>query len=127
MPSAFRRRRHAAAALAFALLTAAPVAGQPVEGGYRREPGTTDRMTVRSIASGRIAVHIETAGEAGQSCEVDEELELQGSSARFSDLENAARDWSIAFAGDRAFVSYAGTHPWYCGPRADFRGEWRRE
>lgn len=116
-----------AAALALLAATALPAMAQPVEGIYRRNAGGTDSMTVRLAENGRLAVHIETTGEAGQSCEVDEQLELRGGAATFSDLENAARDWSITFVGDRAFVHYVGAHPWYCGPRANFRGEWRRE
>lgn len=125
MSRAFPICRRAAAALVLAVAVAGPTAGQTVEGSYRRNG--TDRMIVRLVERGLFAVHIETTGEAGHSCEVDERLELRGTSAHFSDLENAARDWSIVFVADGAFISYVGTHPWYCGVRANFRGEWRRE
>lgn len=118
-------RRIAVAILAVLMASAAQA--QTVDGVYRRDGAVSDRMTVRTTADGRLAVHIETLGEAGQSCEVDELLELRGPTARFGDLENAARDWSIAFDGERATIAYAGAHPWYCGPRANFRGEWHRE
>jgi hypothetical protein len=107
-------------------LAAAALHAQPQDGTYRRE-GAGGRMTVRLLPSGELAVRIETAGPAGQTCEVDEVLQLQGDVATFRDLEMASRDWTLAFDGDRAVLSYDGTQRGYCGPGASFRGAWRRE
>jgi hypothetical protein len=107
------------------LLACAPAAAQPLPGTYRRDG--RDRMQVQLLPSGELAVRIETAGPNGQTCEVDEVLQLRGEVATFRDLEIAARDWTVVFDGETARVTYDGAQRGYCGPGASFRGEWRRE
>jgi hypothetical protein len=125
-----RRVRHAASALIL-LFASMPLQAQPFDGTYRRAGATGDRardhMVVRLLPSGELAVQIETATAGGQTCEVDEVLQLQGEVATFRDIEMAARDWNLTFDGERALVTYDGAQRGYCGPGASFRGEWRRE
>jgi len=108
------------------VLACGPASAQPRDGEYRREGAARDRMAVRLLPSGEIAVRIETAAAGGQTCEVDEVLQVQGDVATFRDLEIAARDWTLTFDGDRAVVTYDGTQRGYCGQGATFRGAWRR-
>ncbi len=122
MTTAWRR----AVALAV-VLACGPLHAQPRDGEYRRAGAPRDRMVVRVLPSGEIAVRIETVAAGGQTCEVDEVLQLQGDVATFRDLEIAARDWTLTFDGERAVVAYDGVQRGYCGPGATYRGEWRRE
>ena len=111
--------------VALILLACAPALAQPQPGTYRRDG--RDRMQVQLLPSGELAVRIETAGPNGQTCEVDEVLQLRGDVATFRDIEIAARDWTVAFDGDTARITYDGAQRGYCGAGATFRGEWRRE
>jgi hypothetical protein len=109
------------------VLACGPLRAEPHEGEYRRADAARDRMMVRLLPSGELAVRIETVGPNGQTCEVDEVLQVEGDVAAFRDLEIAARDWTMTFDGDRAVIAYDGAQRGYCGPGASFRGEWRRE
>jgi hypothetical protein len=107
-------------------LGGATAGAQPLDGIFRRGESASDRMEVHVTPAGELWVRIETLGPAGHTCELQEVIELRGDVARYSDLEDAARDWSITFEGERAIVAYSGAQRGYCSAGADFRGEWRR-
>jgi hypothetical protein len=125
------RVRNAAAGALILALAVTPLRAQPFDGTYRRNEAVGERardhMLVRLLPSGELSVQIETATAGGQTCEVDEVLQLQGDVATFRDIEMAARDWNLTFDGERALITYDGPQRGYCGPGASFRGEWRRE